>query len=316
MLKFLTCRFLLELFSNNQTGNTEMRLSSFVFGSATLLSIFSNSHVDASDGISFSVNSCGGYVQSSSTTCDSALGEHVYNLVNDGVYSGISAIDSYINVAGINISVSSWADTYGKLDDLVVSADNYKISNHYGYGVTNQDWEYSHSYPDHAIDNVNTVRGNWQDFDFVLFSFNESVTLQGASFSWVYNQKDTQVSVAALENLDALTSGSNTWDDIVSNAITSSYSVKKTNSSNAHLNYKSEFALSTTAKYWLIGAYNKVFGNIGGSSSNDAFKLTNIGFSIDNDQPNSNVAEVSEPATLGLLFASGLLVMWRRKTTR
>jgi hypothetical protein len=220
-----------------------------------------------------------------------------------------------VSIGGVNVAVSGWADTFGYNDDIVVGADTYKISDKYGYGVINEDWESAYNSPDHAIDNVNTRNGNWQDFDFVLFSFSDDVTLQGANFSWAYSQYDTQVSVAALDNISSLTSGSSTWSDIVGTAITSSYNVEKCDSTDEHLKYTSEFALNTSSKYWLVGAYNKVFGDIGGYSSNDAFKLTSIGFSVNDKTPPPDSTAVSEPGTLGLLFASGLIVMWRRKKT-
>ncbi|WP_346992832.1 exosortase-dependent surface protein XDP1 [Alteromonas gracilis] len=292
-----------------------MRLSSYIVGLSALATIVFNGDAVAGYNSSYYKSNCGNYAQSTNPKCDSPVGEHVYNLVNSGVYEGTSSTSSNVSIGGINVSMTSWADTYGQLDDIVVGANSYKISNYYGYGVTNQDWEYSNSYPDHAIDNVNSVRGNWQDFDFVLFSFSEAVTLQGANFSWVYDKSDTQVSVAALTSIETLTSGRNTWDDIVGNAITSSYNVEKCDSSDAHLKYKSEFSLDTTAKYWLVGAYNKVFGNIGGSSTNDAFKLTSIGFETKGGTSPPTPTEVSEPGTIGILFATGLLIAWRRKTS-
>jgi hypothetical protein len=313
MLKFLAQCVHEDFAHSIYTGLIEMRLSSIIKIFLALSTSCVASNVLAGNWHNYNYGGCNTNSQSNSTECNSPLGENVYNLVDTGVYESTSTASSDVSIGGVNISVSGWADTYGSNDNIVVGANTYKISDRYGYGVTNQDWEYSHNSPDHAIDNMNTVRGNLQDFDFVLFSFSDSVTLQGASFSWAYSQSDTQVSIAALDNISSLTSGSNTWSDIVGDALTSSYNVEKCDTTDEHLKYKSEFAINTSAKYWLVGAYNKVFGDIGGSSNNDAFKLTSIGFSVEGTPTPPTTTAVSEPGTIGLLFASGMLVMWRRK---
>lgn len=59
---------------------------------------------------------------SNNDLCESALGENIYDLVDDGVQSGTDPLNSTISVNGVNISVSAWSDTYGKNDDLVVDA--------------------------------------------------------------------------------------------------------------------------------------------------------------------------------------------------
>ncbi|AEF02447.1 exosortase-dependent surface protein XDP1 [Alteromonas naphthalenivorans] len=246
---------------------------------------------------------------SNNDLCESALGENIYDLVDDGVQSGTDPLNSTISVNGVNISVSAWSDTYGKNDDLVVDAKLEKISDYYGYGVTNDDWETYYN-PDHAIDNVNKVNGNVTDFDFVLLSFDQAVSVTGASFSWLYSNSDSQVSVAALDSISGLTSGSQTWSDIVADALTTaSYDIENCD----YVEHRADFDISDTSQYWLIGAYNTVFENIGGYIGNDAFKLSSVGFSVANDSPPAPSAEVSEPTTLGLLLAGVFLVAWRRK---
>ncbi|MDP2534304.1 exosortase-dependent surface protein XDP1 [Alteromonas stellipolaris] len=249
---------------------------------------------------------------SNTDLCESALGENIYDLVDDGVQSGTDPFNSNITVGGVNISVSAWSDTYGNKDDIVVDAKLEKISDYYGYGVTNDDWETYYN-PDHAIDNVNKVNGNVTDFDFVLLSFDQAVTVSGASFSWIYSNSDSQVSVAALDSISGLTSGSQTWNDIVADALTTaSYDIENCD----YVEHRADFEISDTSQYWLIGAYNTVFGNIGGYVGNDAFKLSSVGFSIANENPPAPSTEVSEPTTLGLLLAGVFVVAWRRKNTQ
>ena len=258
----------------------------------------------------------GALVLVSNTTfaSDSSLDESVYNLISDGVVTSTTpTLSNGVNIDGVNIGVSAWADTYGSNDDIVVDANLYKISNYYGYGATNDDWESAHNSPDHAIDNVNQVRGNWSDFDFVLFSFDQDVNLSSAQFTWRYSRNDSQVSVAALNDISALTSGSNTWSDIVANALSAgSYNINTATSG-----YQASFDLVDTAKYWLVGAYNTVFGDNGGQMYNDAFKLSAISFSQANTPPSGKPpAEVSEPFSIALLASGLAFIAWRRKKTR
>lgn len=290
-----------------------MRLSSITKFCIALSCVGVVSSASAGFRHNYDYSHCVGSTQTSNSECNSPLGENVYNLVDHGIFESTSANSSRVSISGVNIAVSGWADTFGYNDDIVVGAGTYKISEKYGYGVINKDWESTYNSPDHAIDNVNTRRSNLQDFDFVLFSFSDDVTLQGANFSWVFDQSDTQVSVAALDTITSLTSGQSTWSDIVGNAITSSYNVEKCDSTDEHLKYKSEFAFNTSSKYWLVGAYNTVFGEISGKFNNDAFKLTSIGFSVTETMGSPDTTEVSEPGTIGLLMACSLFVMWRRK---
>lgn len=258
------------------------------------------------------------------SACNSPLGEHTYDLVSDGVYNSIDATQSHVNVDGVNISMSAFSDTHKVTGETVVGAKFEKISDTWAYGVTNNDEAYYNGGADHAIDNINYYyEGSYaayysgmtnveRDYDFVLLSFDSAVTLTGASFSWLYSTNDSQVSVAALSDTSKLTSGINTWSDIVADALTSaSYDIENCE----YLDHRADFTFTQSAQYWLVGAYNTVFGNIGGYVGNDAFKLANIGFSISEPTDNSPPTAVSEPGTIGLLMACSIFVMWRRKKT-
>ena len=267
---------------------------------------------------------CGGSNNSQNSDCNSPLGENTYDLVDDGVYEGTNPSISSININGVNISLSAFSDTQGLYNEAVVGADLQKISNTWAYGVTNNDEAYYNGGADHAIDNINYYyQGSYashqsgmtnveRDYDFILLSFDQAVTLTGASFSWLYSDNDSQVSVAALNNISGLTSGINTWSDIVADALTSaSFDIENCD----YLDHRSDFNFSESAQYWLVGAYNTVFGNIGGYVGNDAFKLANIGFDITpTPDANEGSTPVNAPSTIGLLMACSLFVAWRRKT--
>jgi hypothetical protein len=218
--------------------------------------------------------------------------------------------------------MSAFSDTQGVTGETVVGAKLEKISDKWAYGITNNDEAYYRGDADHAIDNINYysqgsanayysgMTNVERDYDFVLLSFDSAVTLTGASFSWLYSGSDSQVSVAALSNTSKLTSGVNTWSDIVEDALTSaSFDIENCE----YLDHRADFTFTESAQYWLVGAYNTVFGKIDGRVGNDAFKLANIGFSVTETTGTPDTTEVSEPGTIGLLMACSLFVMWRRK---
>jgi hypothetical protein len=251
------------------------------------------------------------------------LGEYTYDLVDDKVTQTNQTNNSFIQIDGLNINMSAFSDTQGVTGETVVGAKLEKISDKWAYGVTNNDEANYKGYSDHAIDNLNYFSSGSDnseyyrftnveyDYDFVLLSFDSAVTLTGASFSWLHSSSDSQVSVAALGNTAKLTSGVNTWSDIVADALTSaSFDIE----SCEYLDHRADFTFTESAQYWLVGAYNTVFGKTtDGRIGNDAFKLANIGFSISEAAGTPDTTEVSEPGTIGLLMACSLFVMWRRK---
>merc|ERR1712187_354424 len=273
-----------------------------------------------------SYSHCGSSSQTSeqSKVCNSPLGEYNYDLVDNKVTQNTPTNDSIVQIDGLNINMSAFSDTQGITGETVVGAKLEKISDKWAYGITNNDEAYYRDGADHAIDNINYysqgsanayysgMTNVERDYDFVLLSFDSAVTLTGASFSWLYDSRDSQVSVAALSNTSKLMSGVNTWSHIVEDALTSaSFDIE----SCEYLDHRADSTFTESAQYWLVGAYNTVFGNIGGEFNNDAFKLANIGFSVTETAGTPDPTEVSEPGTIGLLMACSLFVMWRRKKT-
>ncbi|MCQ8849542.1 PEP-CTERM sorting domain-containing protein [Alteromonas stellipolaris] len=298
--------------------------SLLLFSSTTAIFVAGNAQATYHNNHNYSYCGSGSSNSSSNqnSSCNSALGEHTYDLVEDGVYQSTNANDSNISIDGVSISLAAFSDTQGVYNETVVGADLEKISNQWAYGVTNNDEAIYSGNSDHAIDNLNyNYQGSnaayrsgttnvERDYDFVLLSFDQAVTLTGASFSWLYDSNDSQISVAALGNTSTLTSGVNTWSDIVADALTSaSFDIENCET----LDHRADFTFTESSQYWLVGAYNTVFGNIGGYVGNDAFKLANIGFSKTETQAPPAPTEVTEPGTLGLLIACSLFVMWRRK---
>jgi hypothetical protein len=125
-----------------------------------------------------------------------------------------------------------------------------------------------------------------------------------------------EVSVIGLNDINKFKSGDNfTWNDIASTsaieAATDHFSV----GSKVNNYYQSEFTGLSAAKYWLVGAYNTIFDSGASQESDFGFKLSALGFSIDNtpDTPTKPPTEVSEPGALALMSLGLGLVLYRRK---
>lgn len=248
----------------------------------------------------------------------------MYSLASDGISNAV--------VDGVTINASAYSDTTGHNyqgkynyngkdyamygDDQVEAAQMADYGS--GYGVINLDEDGSS--PEHSADNegnayfagskYNTYIMNDTDFDYVLISFDEEVNVTGATFSWLWKETDTQISVAALSDTSMLTSGLNTWGDIAGDALAvGSFDVL--NCDDTDLAEISGLD-NVYSQYWIIGAYNTVFGDIGHSMYDDGFKLASVGF---NKKPGEEppTTQVTEPGTFAMLFMGGALAMWRRK---
>ena len=264
--------------------------------------------------LSFAVNA---------TNHDSPLSEGSYELKLKSYHESELLSQAGVNVGGVNVSLSGWSDTGDSLDpedkDMIVrSANAYKVvgyyGTYYGWGVLNQDGE-GYSSPEHSADNYfykgqDTEEGRkYADFDFILFSFDEKVTLNDVGFGWVNNKgDDQQVSIAGINDnqLSKLKSQNSTWAEIINGAISNSFNISKKN-----YNYQSSnFGFTEGAKYWLVGAYNTVFGTVNGASMyNDGLKITSIGFT----KTSNETTQVSEPGALALMSLGLGLVLYRRK---
>ena len=280
---------------------------------------------------------------------DSSLDEGTYSLVNSGIsYSlsgdaangtAVTTVDGKTVYVGLTAwsdtgYYNSWYDSYtssyylDENDDLVRNQghlDGWRNSNNaVGYGLINKDsteqadYQTSSSYGDaHTIDNRRTGDRGKQDFDMVLLSFSEAVTLTSGSLSSIYHYNNTdsskEVSVVGLNDINKFQSGESfTWGDIASTsaieAATGHFSV----GSKVNGYFQSEFTGLSAAKYWLVGAYNTIFDPGASQQSDFGFKLSALGFSIDNT-PDTPPTQVNEPGALALMSLGLGLVLYRRK---
>ena len=207
------------------------------------------------------------------------------------------------SVDGINVNVSGWSDTFNNNSNSdteirTAALDKFGSS---GWGVDNSD-ECSGSggcSPQHSMDNIGS--GGWVDYDMILVSFSEAVTLTGANFGWLYNTNSTEISVSAISGALASNLNGNTWQSVVNDA-----GNLWSDSSHVSNYYAGISAGQTASQYWLVGAYNSIFNTSfnGGSSNNDGMKLSSIDFKVTTDIP--------EPQTVFSL-AIGLCILVLRK---
>ena len=276
----------------------------------------------------------------STPACDSWGGALTYDMYNESTGSqnvdfGYSTTSSTVVVDGVSIQVSAWSDTgnfnggyyygnyygqdwdgsgaYGEEDSTVQSASfsgpwSSSQTTEVGYGIQNQE-NYGDS---HSIDNLRSDNGA-TDYDMVLFSFSEAVSLSGATFSWLGSAVENQeVTVAGLSDISALTSGNSTWGDIansISSDLKGSFIIEDCDDV-----FQSTFTTTGTAQYWLVGAYNAAFAYVDSfSKKNDSFKLASIGFTKDEDDDNGDSEPVNAPGSFALLVLAGAYAGWRRK---
>lgn len=273
------------------------------------------------------------------SACDSWADAEIYDLYNESINSSFvdigwaDAASSSVVVEGVGIKVSAWSDTgnyngdwtgngvegdgsgypIGSLDgpleqDTTLAAASLAgpwqgNGGEYGFGLSNAD-----AYDFHAIDNLESDFGE-VDYDMVLFSFSEAVSLTGATFSWLNSDVSTQqVSIAGFNSLSDMSS----WSAIASQiapGMSGSFSIENCNDV-----FQSTFTTTGTAQYWLVGAYNAAFGFVDSFTQNDdAWKLASIGFTKVNDEDNGGSEPVNAPSSFALLLLAGGFAAWRRK---
>ena len=201
------------------------------------------------------------------------------------------------SMGGLGLSVTGWSNV-SRYDDDVIQTYVGKWGG--GLGV-----ERTSNSPEHAIDNKDN------DFDMLLLSFSDAVTLNSIDLGYIYDNSDIRRSdVSILAGTSSLTSGTS-WTSLLSLA---NGWKSAGNYDNVGLNAKTVNLSSLSAKYWLVGAYNPIQGNILPNDSRnnpfiyDAFKLEKVSVT-------KTIVKVPEPSAL-FLFGLGLLglVVVRRRS--
>ncbi|MCW8093032.1 exosortase-dependent surface protein XDP1 [Alteromonas sp. ASW11-130] len=213
-----------------------------------------------------------------------------------------------ISQSGQNVSVSAWADSgvtwdrngRGRLNGSIETA---KIDSN-GWGLLNYNRLYDYYSGNKRADGH--MVDNHLGTDMLLFSFEEAVSLSRLNLGWAQggtSGRTSDISIAAFSELPAL-EGSD-WSEVV-NSTTLSFSGTFASVSTGGYDLTS---IATEAKYWLIGAYNSVFGTARSASpGNDGFKL--LALTTHAKEP---TGDVSAPATGALMIAVLGLVIYRRR---
>lgn len=197
------------------------------------------------------------------------------------------------------VNATAWADTGGRKDNKIEQA-RYLARYYGGWGITNRDGG-----DGHTADNYSG--GN--DYDFFLVDFTHSVNLTGATFGYL-TSGNLGVSYAALD--ESKFSGSLTgltWQQVASNLYsTGSGSSAITRNAN-NTGYFINNNVGSTSRYWLIGAFNSVFGSLE-HIKHGGFKLETVSFT-----KKLPTTEVSEPSVL-LVFGLALIALAGRRVKK
>ena len=220
------------------------------------------------------------------------------------------------SATGPDVTTTGWANTANNDTTL---EQGWVARYGGGLGVRNEDWNRSPgdagegSQPEHAVDNDDR-------FDFVLFDFGgTNVSLTEISLG--YRQTDADISVLAYTGSGSLDLTSRTYtettQDLTTNGweLVGNYDVDSIDNSNPYTTAIN--ANNVESSYWIVGAYNSVFGGCTDpyyhcqlSPYLDHFKIASIsGIEPPDTPPN----EIPLPGTLLLMSAAGLPLWLRRR---
>lgn len=262
------------------------------------------------------------------STTSVLAGQQTWNF-NDGHLSGHHPGNTLdLSTGGITLEVSAWASTdngcnnHGQYGNGTGTGDpdpcirDAKINDFgsYGIGVENRD-ETANGYtqaPQHAIDNIkNGGNSNDLDYEMVLLTFSEAVNVSGFNIGWTHSDSDLSILAYDGSNQNPDFFNSNTrWADIVGNGANGGWDLIQ---ESANVDDYSTLNVSNGtifSRYWLVGAYNEVFGGTHWSNSNDAFKLKGLA-TVSHDD--TSTTDANSPAILALMGMFLLLMGYRRK---
>ena len=145
----------------------------------------------------------------------------------------------------------------------------------------------------HGFNNGNANNGI---FEMALFDFGQNVSLDSFSLRWGYDKSN--LSILALTGSDHLPSiTSMTWSSLLANGFENAGGPN--DYKNIGLSSPTTVNGSLVARYWLIGAFNEVFGGTSIGAKCEEFRLGNLQFSV------VDVSEIPLPAA-AWLFLTGL----------
>lgn len=224
------------------------------------------------------------------------VGHSVTTCNNECPTSGFTVTDT-VSGDSVTAEFNGLSDTVGSgYNDSSIESGDLRYYNNNSWGIQNED-EGSNQ---HAFDNESG------DYDMVLVSFDTSIELTDINFGYV---SDGDFSLLAYTGSGTPSSivGS-TWANV--NASSDWLTIGNYNGSGT--GYYSVNSGSYSSQYWLIGAYNSVFGDSTKriDEFDDKFKIKKIkGISDDIAQ------EVPAPASFAFLMIGALFAIAKRRKT-
>ncbi|MDT0595762.1 exosortase-dependent surface protein XDP1 [Glaciecola petra] len=263
------------------------------------------------------------------STTSVLAGQQTWNF-NDGHLSGNNAGNTLdLSSGGVTLEVSAWASTdngcnnNGQYGNGTGSGDpdpcirDAKINNFnsYGIGIENRDETYNGytNAPQHAIDNIkNGGNSNDLDYEMILLTFSEAVNVSGFNIGWTHSDSDLSILAynGSNQNPDFF-NGNTRWADIVGNGTNGGWDLVQESGDVDDYSTLNVSNGTLFSRYWLVGAYNDVFGGTNWSNSNDAFKLK--GLATVSHEDTTGPVNSNTPAVLALMGMFLLLMGYRRK---
>ncbi|MDN4503736.1 PEP-CTERM sorting domain-containing protein [Alteromonadaceae bacterium BrNp21-10] len=225
-----------------------------------------------------------------------------------------------INLASgdVTLTITGWSNTgrYNTLETGTLGYDN-------GYGLTLKNRDEGTWSPDHSIDSFYN-----SNVDAILLEFNKAVNLDHLGIGWATDGSGggsgaVDISIAAYTGSNAdytnfYNTNTNTWGELLSNGWKGVNTVNN-NSDDDFLDMEdyTYHAIDTgtvTSKYWLVSAYNPLFGDYSSyaGSENDGFKLTGLSSEYTKKEEQEKPPGIPEPSTIAM-FAFGLFSLVRMR---
>ncbi|HEX5127533.1 MAG TPA: exosortase-dependent surface protein XDP1, partial [Rhodocyclaceae bacterium] len=166
---------------------------------------------------------------------------------------------------GVTVTASAWSNTAGSAsvtDNTTALQTAYLGQYSGGLGVTNQDGSTGDANegvsPEHAIDND-------QRYDSVLLSFSQKTDLSSLSVGWW--QTDADVSLLAYTGTGTPVLAGQSYSQLIADGWTVIGNYADVGAAGS-----AAVSTSVSSSYWLVGAYNPLWGG-SLSSGNDYFKI-------------------------------------------
>jgi len=223
--------------------------------------------------------------------------------------SQVFAGDDFVSTGGATTNVVANVSGWGDTGALVAGSSTERlleqgtVRSWSGLGVQNA-WEgFNVGAPNHSTDNYGRN-------DFVLFSFDQAITLQTVTVGWTGT--DSDITVLAYTGTDPLDLSANVYDENRPEALTrNGWSFIGHESNLSVGSPRSVNGGGVSSSYWLVGAYNDRIASAGWSTENDYIKIAQLTGIASPPIPPSTVPE---PATL--LLAALAVPLLRRVRRR